>query len=160
VAWTSPKTWTAAVVSVADLNTHIRDNELYLFSREGGGMYGSTTSIPYGTWTTIAWDNTWFSNIVTLNAGAGTITAPAGVYVAAANLYPPNTEEWGVRILAGGTVIAQDGSTGGDGASASTVAPVNASTAFSAQAIIKTGGTGASLISFSALPNFSLMRVG
>jgi hypothetical protein len=26
VAWTAPKTWTAAVVTVADLNTHIRDN--------------------------------------------------------------------------------------------------------------------------------------
>src|SRR5262245_1178181 len=25
-AWTSPKTWTAVVVTVADLNTHIRDN--------------------------------------------------------------------------------------------------------------------------------------
>ena len=30
MAWTSPKTWTATVVSVADLNAHIRDNETIL----------------------------------------------------------------------------------------------------------------------------------
>ena len=26
MAWTNPKTWTAAVLTVADMNTHVRDN--------------------------------------------------------------------------------------------------------------------------------------
>ncbi len=31
MAWTSPKTWSAVVVTVSDLNTHIRDNALALY---------------------------------------------------------------------------------------------------------------------------------
>lgn len=35
MAWTSPKTWLSAILSSSDLNTHVRDNLLYLAGTTG-----------------------------------------------------------------------------------------------------------------------------
>lgn len=57
MAWTTPKTWTAALVTVAEFNTHIRDNLLAL--------------LPSGTGTT-SYTPTWAGGTVSI--GNGTLT--------------------------------------------------------------------------------------
>src|SRR5687768_3517980 len=42
MAWTLPKTWTAVLVTVADLNTHIRDNLNAINSTPAVRVYNST----------------------------------------------------------------------------------------------------------------------
>ena len=52
--WTAPKTWTQTFVDEADLNTHVRDNLLWLRSAsEVAFAYRNTTGplIPAATWT-------------------------------------------------------------------------------------------------------------
>ena len=44
MAWTTPQTWTAALVTVAEFNTHIRDNLLALLPN------GTSTSTYTPTW--------------------------------------------------------------------------------------------------------------
>lgn len=46
--WTAPKTWTGALVTVDDLNTHIRDNLLYLLDRPAD-LYNANEASDYTT---------------------------------------------------------------------------------------------------------------
>lgn len=58
MAWTSPRTWVAnAIVTAAQLNTHLRDNLSWLYSAKHG-LFGrlAALDVPTGTWTPIAWD--------------------------------------------------------------------------------------------------------
>lgn len=45
MAWTTPKTWTAALVTVAEFNTHIRDN-LNALKAPPANRYNSTSYTP------------------------------------------------------------------------------------------------------------------
>jgi hypothetical protein len=59
MAWTAPKTWTVGeIATAANLNTHIRDNELWLGTRKGFRLRRvAAQSIPNtGTATAISWD--------------------------------------------------------------------------------------------------------
>jgi hypothetical protein len=51
MAWTSPKTWTSAVLSSTELNTHLRDNLLHICSTTGNLTVTSTG--PHGIGTTV-----------------------------------------------------------------------------------------------------------
>ena len=58
MAWTSPRTWVAnAIVTAAQLNTHLRDNLTWLYSAKHG-LFGrlAALDVPTGTWTPIGWD--------------------------------------------------------------------------------------------------------
>lgn len=48
-AWTNPKTWTAALVTVAEMNTHLRDNTLYLYQARVAGVVNIGGTVAAGT---------------------------------------------------------------------------------------------------------------
>lgn len=58
MAWTAPITWTASVVTVAQMNTHIRDNELYLRGFHGARMYqaAAESQTTTGAFQLVTWD--------------------------------------------------------------------------------------------------------
>lgn len=58
MAFTTPRTWTAAeTVTAALMNTHIRDNLAFLATQEFGSYTASSTAnVTTGTWTLVAWD--------------------------------------------------------------------------------------------------------
>lgn len=65
MSWTTPKTFTSAVLSSTEMNTHLRDNLQYLYDR---GI-GAWVDVPYnagnftsdtGTWTVAAGDHATF----------------------------------------------------------------------------------------------------
>lgn len=45
MAWTTPKTWSSAVLSSSDLNTHVRDNERFLKGLDGPIQLDNTVSV-------------------------------------------------------------------------------------------------------------------
>lgn len=122
------------------------------------GLYGSTSAIPYATWTTISYDNAQVSTGGVTVGGTG-FTVPAGNYFVVANGYPPSTELWQTRILAGGVAFAADGSGGGLGYSVSGIQHVNLSTVFTTEAFLSSGGVGDDLVAFSGLPNFAIFQM-
>jgi len=71
MGWTSPKTWAAELLTLTDLNTHLKDNEIYLFSgrpgqfikRDNGANYTTTSA----TFTPV--DNTNLVSTRTINSG-------------------------------------------------------------------------------------------
>lgn len=66
MAWTDPKTWTAALVTVNDLNTHIRDNLNWLKAPTSGQV----TLANAITTTSTSWaDATGLSVTMTTNGG-------------------------------------------------------------------------------------------
>lgn len=80
MAWTTPKTWTAALVTVADLNTHIRDNENFLHTAHVARMYQaaalshtSDTNQQLVTWDTTDYDTDGFAVL-----GSEWFVIPAG----------------------------------------------------------------------------------
>lgn len=73
-AWTNPKTWSAALVTVAELNTHIRDNDLYLYQARVGGIVNTGGTISQGTLFTSVKDSTG-QYTVTFSAAFGAIPA-------------------------------------------------------------------------------------
>ena len=46
MAWTTPKTWTAAVVAVTDMNTHVRDNLTFLHT--SGQLFVGASQMSFG----------------------------------------------------------------------------------------------------------------
>ena len=58
MAYTTPRTWTAAEkVTAALMNTHVRDNLLFLATNEFGSYTSSSTAaVTTGTFTLVAWD--------------------------------------------------------------------------------------------------------
>lgn len=58
MAYTTPRTWTAAeTVTAALMNTHIRDNLAFLYTQEFGSYTASSTAnVTTGTFTLVAWD--------------------------------------------------------------------------------------------------------
>src|SRR5437899_925477 len=60
VAWTPPITWTGSLVTVAQLNTHIRDNELFLRGFHGARMWESAalSHTATGAFQLVTWDST------------------------------------------------------------------------------------------------------
>lgn len=67
MAWTTPQTWTSALVTVSEFNTHIRDNLLALLP-SGAGMTSVTHAsgnftASSGTWTVDSGDQTIFAYI-------------------------------------------------------------------------------------------------
>jgi len=100
--WTAPKTWTAVVVTVSDLNTHVRDNELAL--HEGALALASQAN---GDWvqaasaSAIARVQPYTPHLVINttpvgNVGAGVDTLQS--YALAAGLL--GTAGWGIEITA------------------------------------------------------------
>lgn len=72
MAWTAPRTWVSGeVVTAAIMNTHIRDNELYLFIQSGTVSLGSVVN--GGTASGTVTFATAFSStpvvVVTINSG-------------------------------------------------------------------------------------------
>jgi len=68
MVWTTPQTWTAALVTVAEFNTHIRDNLLWL-KDPPTGIATLSTAI---TTTSTSWTNVTGLS-VTLTTSGGTI---------------------------------------------------------------------------------------
>lgn len=66
MAWTDPKTWTAALVTVNDLNTHIRDNLNWLKAPTSGRV---TLANAISTTSTSWADATGLSVTMTTNGG-------------------------------------------------------------------------------------------
>ncbi len=71
--WTSPKTWSSVVVTVADLNTHIRDNLNVLKTWIGDDGYPLWTGIAKSS--TYTWTIT--DPSVILVSGTFTLSAPS-----------------------------------------------------------------------------------
>lgn len=63
MAWTTPITWTASLVTVAQMNTHIRDNENFLRGFHGARMYqNAALSNLDSTWQLVTWDTSDYSS--------------------------------------------------------------------------------------------------
>lgn len=102
--WTAPKTWTATVLSVTDMNTHVRDNLNYLKesippgaagSPDIAGVGGAGTSEEWGTSTTgLTWTP---SNPTTVDSNT---TIPNYLYVAN---QADATERFGLKDWSPGT---------------------------------------------------------
>jgi|SRR6185295_13819562 len=77
MAWSAPRTWTAAIVTVAQLNQEIRDNLLILKTWIGNDGYPLWTSITKSgtyTWTTADPGLIYVSGTWTLSAPASPTT--------------------------------------------------------------------------------------
>lgn len=96
MSWTTPKTWTAAVLTSTDLNTHLRDNLNLLKASvdDNGHLYFPTIQSKSGTYTALVTDDiiqctgSWTLSLyatpshigrwlLVLNVGTGTITVDA-----------------------------------------------------------------------------------
>lgn len=74
--WTAPKTWTAVVVSVADLNTHIRDNLTILKTcvDDSGHTIDAVIQTKTANYTIVGTDD-----LVRCPSGTFTVTLPTAV---------------------------------------------------------------------------------
>ena len=114
--WTDPKTWTAAVVTVADLNTHVRDNLSFVYSSPSLQVTKTAQSISDATltevdWTAADWDND--DNGAMWASGANS----AHLVVKTAGIYLVN---WDIQMATGSRdylleVLESDVAIGGNG---------------------------------------------
>lgn len=130
MAWTTPNTWTAALVTVAQFNTYIRDNMLALFPTGESGTAvahaGGNFTVPSGSITIASGDQAIFryhrvgkSLFVQLGIASGTITGtPAYVSVVIPGGYTAITgDQWGAHwyqdnaTIDNGLVIIPSGGT-------------------------------------------------
>ncbi len=85
--WTDPQTWTAAVVSVADMNTHIRDNETFLYGpprvqvKRTGDQTINNNLLTEIAWQAEDWDIDDNGEMWTSSPGAHLIVRTAGIYL-------------------------------------------------------------------------------
>ena len=68
MAWTTPKTWTATVVTVSDLNTHVRDNLNYLLASRPYNLLSSTVQASTSSGSYVDVDVTNLAAVVTPNS--------------------------------------------------------------------------------------------
>jgi len=75
-AWTTPKTWTAAVVTVSEMNTHVRDNMNVLKTSimDDGHLYDSSIITRTTTYTITSTDD-----LVNCTSGTFVVTLPTAV---------------------------------------------------------------------------------
>ncbi len=116
MAWTTPKTWTAVVVTVADLNTHVRDNLNILKTWIGNDGYPLWTSVTKTTTYTITTSDV---ELIYVN-GTFTISLPAS---------PTTGRPYLLKNISSTTTTTVSGNTHNiDGASTFTLGPYDAFT--------------------------------
>jgi len=112
IAWTTPRTWTAGeTVTAAELNTHIRDNENYLFGPTSWQARQITTgtSLPDSAWTAVVLNTTDVDTDSLGFSAGGVLIATAGTYLVCGNCSIVIAGAAGTRrgaaVMKNGTII-------------------------------------------------------
>ncbi len=103
MAWTVPRTWvTNEVVTSALLNTHVRDNESYLYATRVSGYVTSTGTVGYGgRFTSVrngVGDYTITYSVAFSNIAAPIVTPEGGSGALAAQINGANVNVFSVRF--------------------------------------------------------------
>ncbi len=118
VAWTDPNTWTAAVVTVAEMNTHLRDNTTFLYNPPSLRVTKTAQDIVENTlteidWTAADWDDDNTGAMWAAGANSAHLVArTAGIYLINWDLrYEDGSRNYFMEVLLNDAAIGGQGPT-------------------------------------------------